>query len=122
MDNLTVKCPQCGKAYVIPASGLGKKGRWKECSTVFTTTVNPDPPTELDQLVQAVAAPTSTPAVAPPAPKKGFFEKMNEWADKASRQVGVTFVQGPWSIELRAQGILSENEFATKKTELLSRL
>ena len=127
MDKVTVNCPHCGKEYVIPASGLGKQGRCKKCNTIFTTSVDINLLAEAEQSAEAVPIPASPSASAStPQEKGGFLKKMNEWADKASRQVAVTYIQGPWSIKAKSpvtlvldddalllrSGIIKKEEFA----------
>jgi len=107
MENVKVKCPQCGKGYLISHAALGKKARCKSCSMLFTTQVEPEPPSKLEQLAEVIATPgLPNPttgqeivyATPPTQEKKGFFAKMSEIADQASRQVTVKYMQGPWGI------------------------
>lgn len=96
MDSVTVKCSECGKTYTVSATVLGKKAKCKVCSAVFTVVAEASPMTELEQLAEVIGTPSAT--TKPPLPKKGFLEKMHDIADKASRQLGATYVQGPWAI------------------------
>jgi len=116
MSKHTVECPQCGASYKIDETKLGEKGRCSKCGNSFTLALcGPDPVEPLvaevvdeqpsdDPLSLLAAASAAQSAAAPPPPKrKSFFEKAKEWADAASRQVSVVYVQGPWGIKANSQ-------------------
>ncbi len=83
MDTVVSKCPECGKAYDVPADKLGKLAKCNNCSTVFlTTAAGLAPPIQVspNQIppVQTVAAPppyrapiVSTMAAAAAGPAAG---------------------------------------------------
>ena len=67
----------------------------------------------------APAAPTSTAFASPPVPPGNFNATANAQASLQGSDVFATIEK---LADLRAKGVLSEDEFASKKTELLSRL
>ena len=63
---LTISCPQCGKAFAVPAEVAGKRVRCKSCQTVVTVPAAgaaPAPP--VARAVPVRAVPAARPADAP---------------------------------------------------------
>ncbi len=107
MANVSVKCPRCGKSYLVPGPSLGKKGKCKGCSHIFVLGVETDPPAQEEEPLGAVVLPESDNTIVeapvkalppPPGEKKGFLAKMNELAEQSSRRVAARYIQGPWGI------------------------
>ena len=107
MANVSVKCPRCGKSYLVPGPSLGKKGKCKGCSHIFVLGVETDPPAQEEEPLGAVVLPESDNTIVeapvkalppPPGEKKGFLAKMNELAEQSSRRVVARYIQGPWGI------------------------
>ena len=116
MAKHTVECPQCGASYKIDETKLGKKGRCSKCGNSFILALSGDDPVAPlvaevvdeqpsdDPLSSLAAASVAQSAVPPPRPRrKSFVEKAKEWADAASRQVHVVYVQGPWGVKANSQ-------------------
>ena len=122
MDNITVKCTQCGKAYSVPPDVLGRKGKCKACGTVFTATAEASPVAEIEEMAQAVAESSPAGSATLPPQKKGFLATMSEMAEKASRQVAVTYVQGPWGITANtAVTLVLEDDGLLLRTGLINK-
>jgi hypothetical protein len=94
-EKITIDCPQCGKALLVPANAAGKKVRCAACQNTFSVEA-PVTAVAVEQFSpQSYLPQPASPGLAPSAAVRQHGGKANSWAERrlnAGVKGGVTMI------------------------------